>query len=244
VINVNKILKMKISRYEINSVLHEFKYWKNEVLVLDVIEKLNDSIKKYHLVYENNNEENIAKIINEDDLYLTDYECVNGVIRRIKYEPFRFLFKTSGKIIIENDLREDFLNDGEEDDFDINSTRGKIECTQFYADKGLLHGFVGNSCPGVYYSKEEGVILIGAEYDDKDKPILPNDTYKRITSICTDLWWYSICDVNSIKNPERFEHFEITAGTWELEHYYGISELGYHENLPYAKLKLINEHRR
>lgn len=117
-----------------------------------------------------------------------------------------------------------------------------------YANQGMLHGYVGNSCPSVVLSEKEGVIYICSydeESDDNDFEL--NDTYKVISWVCTDLWWYSIVDLEVLKklsnNSKEIEKqyedsiVEIPAGTWGLEHYYGIVT---HEQ-PYAKLTLIDE---
>jgi hypothetical protein len=98
--------------------------------------------------------------------------------------------------------------------------------------------------PSVSEEREE--IHIGCDYDsENDEEILPDDTFKSVASVCTDLWWYSIVDLAEFKknNPDvdtsDFTIVKIPAGKWELSHKYGISEVGYHENLPYATLKKI-----
>lgn len=175
--------------------------------------------------------EDVIAVLEEGKWMLSEVELVYDVVKLKEYKPFTTTFTTSGKILIENDLRRYFKGGGS---FDINYTKGIIECSEFYAKQGLLHGFVGNSCPRLYYSKEEETILIGVDYDEDDEPILPNESYKRLASVVTDLWWYSICDAERI-NAKNCKVHEITAGTWELTHYYGISSSKY----PYAKLKLI-----
>lgn len=226
-----------VKNFDIINVI--YKIGLQEPILIENMIKMLDNDNFFY--FSNNNKQTITDIINTDKLYFSDIECVNGKIQKIIYEPFKTLFKTSGKIIIENDLRDEFLKKNKKSEyFDLNTIKDSIKYSQSYADRGLLHGYIGNSCPKVYYSKEEEIILIGVDYDEKTfKDILPNNTYNKLTSIITDLWWYSICDVNSIKNPEKYQQYEITAGTWELEHYYGISELGWHEKMPYAKLKLL-----
>lgn len=232
----------EIKAYHIQSVLHNIKFWETKRIKLSELTKAlkeyNDFWYQYGSVL-NDDEKSICKIINEDDLYFSDYECVDGIVKRKDYKPFTYLFKTTGKIFIENDLRPEILEDKDYESFDINTTKGMIECSQFYADKGLLHGFVGNSCPTLYYSKEEETIIIGCPHDEDYNPILPNDSYKKLANICTDLWWYSICDVTRLPDYD-YEVHELTPGTWQLEHYYGITKTGYHDDLPYAQLKLVS----
>ena len=183
----------------------------------------------------------IKEVLNNDDLWFSDFQFYGDVFKRIEYEPFTTIFETSGKIIVENDLREYFEGS---DNFNTNSTRGIIQTMEFYAKQGMLHGFVGNSCPSLILSEEHGQINIGVEWEE-DEPAYPDDTYKGLTSVCTDLWWYSIVDAETFQknNPDvdisNFEVVEIPAGKWELSHKYGISERGYHENLPYATMKYI-----
>lgn len=184
----------------------------------------------------------LVEYLNTDTLYFQDDVFTTKGMSRKKYEPYKTIFETSGKIIVENDLREFFV----ENDFNVNSTQGIIDTIDDYAKQGMLHGFVGNSCPSLYLSKKHGEILIGVDYDeDTDDDILPDDSYKDLANICTDLWWYSIVDLEEFKknNPEvdtsQFNVVDIPAGKWQLIHKYGISESGYHENLPYATLNKI-----
>ena len=191
--------------------------------------------------------EHVAK----DTLYFADYEVVDGYVQRIKYEPFTCEFVTTGKVVIENDLREFFTDC----DFNVNATVGTIRTMKHYAEQKMLHGFVGNSCPGLYLNREQGLIHIGADYDQEtDETILPAGfDPESIAWVCTDLWWYSIVDLEVLKervpgfkekDPEKWSEggltvVEIPAGTWKLTHKYGVSETGYHENLPYATLQLV-----
>lgn len=183
--------------------------------------------------------EEITKLIQEDNMYIADFEVKDGYVQAIKYEPFTCEFTTSGRIIVENDLRNFF----KQARFDINTTKGIIETMDHYAKQGMLHGFVGNSCPGVYLHSD-GYINIGCDHNiETYEPIIP-EGFKKLTSICTDLWWYSIVDVEVLKtkfgfDEKKFNIVEIPKGIWKLTHKYGISENGYHENLPYATLELL-----
>ncbi|MCP4520953.1 MAG: hypothetical protein GY827_04545 [Cytophagales bacterium] len=185
-------------------------------------------------------DESLGKLLDLDDLYFADFEVKDGIFDRIKYEPFVCSFKTSGKIIVENDLRQFF---DETPDYNVNATKGIIETMDDYQNQGMLHGFVGNSCPGLYLNKKTGVVQIGAKYDEETyEPILP-DGFEQLTSVCTDLWWYSIVDLEVMKqrhpdfNEEDYEVVEIPAGTYTLEHSYGV--VGYNEDVPFATLKLM-----
>ena len=98
----------------------------------------------------------------------------------------------SGRIVVANDLRDLFDVPG---DFDINHRLGTIKQTLAMARIGCAHGFVGNSCPGVYRVDENTLAIASVPVDDDtDEPINPPG--ERVGGICTDLWWYSIVDAD------------------------------------------------
>jgi hypothetical protein len=121
----------------------------------------------------------------------------------------------SGKMVIANDLREAFpLPEG--DGFDIDTTLGQRQTTLAYAANGMSHGFVGNSCPGVYKCKDGTYKITNPPQDEvwddetgkyvKVKP-KPKFDGKRVAGICTDLWWFSICDQDELER--RIKHFKV-----------------------------------
>jgi len=89
----------------------------------------------------------------------------------------------SGRLIVANDLRDLFPVAG---DYNINTTLGLVLTTEKYAEAGLAHGFVGNTCPRVYKltGKDTHFVLGPGPYPG----------CRRVAGVCTDLWWYSICD--------------------------------------------------
>lgn len=214
---------------EMIKILNQTKY--NSLLIGTLPEKNNTKLISWIIEAFDNNE------------WLKDFEIADGVFRQIKYEPFTCKFKTTGKIIVENDLRHFY----EEKEFDVNSIKGIVQTIEHYSNQEMLHGFVGNSCPTLYISPDKDMIHVGAQYDHKDDKLILPEGYTELAWVCTDLWWYSIADYETFmkENPnacdEDFTIVEIPAGTWELEHKYGISVRGYHEQLPYATLKLINK---
>jgi len=89
----------------------------------------------------------------------------------------------SGRLIVANDLRDLFRIAG---DYNVNTTLGLVQTTEKYAEAGLAHGFVGNTCPGVYkLSGKNTHFVLGPG---------PYPGCRRVAGVCTDLWWYSICD--------------------------------------------------
>jgi hypothetical protein len=95
----------------------------------------------------------------------------------------------SGKMIVANDLRDLFRIAG---DYNVNTVLGEIQTTQKYAEAGLAHGFVGNTCPGVYaftHDKPHRQFILGPG---------PYQGSRRVAGVCTDLWWYSIADKDEV----------------------------------------------
>lgn len=81
----------------------------------------------------------------------------------------------------------------------INSNLGIYERSQKYAELNLVHMFVGNTCPSVYY--KDGTLLVGRNgYDeDNDKELSLMEDGEYMGYICTDLWWASIVDAEIYK---------------------------------------------
>lgn len=133
----------------------------------------------------------------------------------------------SGKIVCRDDLRSWFDVYG---DFNINTRKGTILNIQAMAEIGCAHGYVGNSCPGVYrLLKGSYIIANGAykngSYDDKDY-IAPEG--EQVASICTDLWWYSLVDYDEFMRRAQItpkdagaETFEVEPGVYRFRHFYG-----------------------
>lgn len=129
----------------------------------------------------------------------------------------------SGRFVVDDDLRNWYPL---ESDRDINWLRGKIQMTDDYAEIGLAMGFVGNSSPSlmrVKGAKDKYVIAnySATIYDEKAdrerKNPKKNPWGKKLASIYTDLWWYSIADGDDF--AKRLAHY--TPGTdlhkWEHE---------------------------
>lgn len=94
----------------------------------------------------------------------------------------------SGKLVVANDLRVLFpLPEGDDDIESINTTLGCHQTTLAYAAVGMAHGSVGNSCPSVYKLPKGQGYSIGTVSG-------VSRGARQVTRICTDLWWYSICD--------------------------------------------------
>lgn len=90
----------------------------------------------------------------------------------------------SGYMVAGNDFRRGFRVIG---DYNINKTIGIMSTIKQYADVGLAHGFVGNTCPSINKINLSSFVL-GCDGDKKKMK------GKSVGGICTDLWWYSIAD--------------------------------------------------
>lgn len=141
-----------------------------------------------------------------------------------------------------NDTYPDCFEHG---DFDGNTVAGVQECSEAMAKQGLMYFFVGNSCPAVW--KEGDTIYVGS---------LPEDQWDdRNGSICTDLWWASFVDPNTVLNRdcdaqkevdhmrEKGGSLKVTPGTYRCTSYYHLGGLDYSETEKqvFCKLELINE---
>lgn len=92
-----------------------------------------------------------------------------------------YLNVPSGVLLFANDFRGAFPLP--EDDFYVNVIAEMKNYTEACGKIGLVFGFCGNTCPSVRKLGEEGTeFTIGGEDGE------------RVGGICTDLWWYSVCD--------------------------------------------------
>ena len=105
----------------------------------------------------------------------------------------------SGKLVFANDFRDLVAVSGS---YDVNTTWGCELTSRAYADAGLIHICVGNSCPGIYQVSDSRLHLLSPESrEDRDYGDLPAKEPKgrHIGDICTDLWWFSAMDHDLFK---------------------------------------------
>lgn len=179
---------------------------------------------------------------------LIDYTLEGTIVKLRKFKPFSCEFISSGKVILENDLREYFKHC----DFDINSRTGIIQTMDHYQKQGMLHGFVGNSCPTFWMNEAGDEIAIGSKMktviDENGEEDYEDDMegYTEWGWVCTDLWWYSLVDYEVFKGLSKltdeaierdYTVLDLEAGEWKLEHYYGITKHDHGEI--YGKLTKI-----
>lgn len=114
----------------------------------------------------------------------------------------------SGKLIFGNDFRDIVEIDAS---YDVNRTRGSEQTSRAYADAGMIHITVGNTCPGLYKVSETRINVLspethniyaetGTEDDaDPDANLAKPPKGEHVGGICTDLWWYSAMDYDLFK---------------------------------------------
>lgn len=105
----------------------------------------------------------------------------------------------SGKFVVENDLRDHWKIVGY---YNINTAEGCRKTMLKYAEAGMAHGFVGNSCPG-FYRINDSAFYIGIPGGNRN----PVPGSRNVVDICTDLWWYSVVDyddyIKRVGTPPR-----------------------------------------
>jgi hypothetical protein len=127
----------------------------------------------------------------------------------------------SGVLVFANDLRPLVLV---EDGHDVNKAIGCKRCCEDHAAQGMVHFFVGNTCPAV--ATRNGAILVANFWadEDDDLDVEEEGVHDRI---CTDLWWASAMDKDLFlercalfgHDPQTFDFFEVpvTPGVYGVE---------------------------
>jgi hypothetical protein len=113
----------------------------------------------------------------------------------------------SGKLVVANDLRNLFDNEYQEIDlrpssrgwgFNINTDMGSRQVFEAYGELGMAHGYVGNSCPGMFRVDKNTLTLSMVKYDEEtDDYVKGEEPGECVGGVCTDLWWYSVVDYDN-----------------------------------------------
>lgn len=147
----------------------------------------------------------------------------------------------SGEIVFGNDFRGMF-EDPEYPSIEIFHNRKKY--VDFYADVGMFHAYIGNSCPTIF-QEERGIITVA----NVDPDELGNLRFgKECGMITTDLWWFSAMDsaefikgrLATEKHLSAIEaRVKVAPGRYRMTVYAGV-EFDSYEPV-YAKIELITE---
>lgn len=156
----------------------------------------------------------------------------------LKYEFY--LNVPSGKMVVANDLRRLFPIMG---NYFISYSFNMLKTSHKYASVGLAHAFVGNTCPGMY-KVDKKTFAIG----NKGKQGNPIKGAKEVAGICTDLWWYSICDYDQymLKNKNNGDFgvqiVDCEPGYYKFTHLYHLCKHdNYSDTHLYTKIKWVSK---
>jgi len=127
----------------------------------------------------------------------------------------------SGKLAVANDLRRFYRLI---DDHDMTSFSGMQKIMRSYERIGLAFGFIGNTCPSLFRTDSRH-LAIGVKGDrDGRRNVNPVDRTRAVAHICTDLWWYCICDLDDLltrsggKIPEDVTVVSVEPGVYRVRH--------------------------
>jgi len=161
----------------------------------------------------------------------------------------------SGQIVFSDDLRFAYpVPDEKGMPQNVHGPLWQKVITEAYAEAGLFHGYVGNSCPSIH--RYNGKLLIGNQSYDRrtygSRHDLPGTD---IGSVCTDLWWYSIADKDDLfrriyeagEDPEKYRFdgiAKVKPGRYVLKHYwphFGKPRIKHGEAELFATLELSDK---
>lgn len=150
----------------------------------------------------------------------------------------------SGKIVVTDDLRP--LYDWDDNQVgDYNTAAGQANAIRAMAAAGCAYGPVGNSCPDLYRTGPDSYTIARSGWNDEDEDLLPAG--ERLAGICTDLWAYSIADLDDFLqrggDVDSFnaEVVEVTPGTYRFVHLTGRADFDHDATGPlvFARIQRI-----
>lgn len=210
--------------------------------------------------------EHFVYVLNMNGMKPMKFKRLGGASDELEYAPcvkvpktysFEIAFPT-GEIICDDGLpysREIFE---EIYDYNINSSKGIYDTIIDFAKNNILHVFVGNTCPSVWLKEDK--LAIGNMYEEEEcncgadhykdcncdyKQAVPLDG-EEISSICTDLWWASMVDVqiykeilikefgeeeaiDKLKSIEKVKR-KIKPGVYKCTYFSEATSMDYEEN--------------
>ena len=136
---------------------------------------------------------------------------------------------------------------------DINCDYGIEKMSTLYAANNIGTFFVGNSSPHIL-RKGNSIIVESpvVEYDDDDEEIGTNysdETFEDVGSICTDLWWCTVFDLEVYQNlvGEKYDEEDVGAhtvvdiepGKYRFKYDIDAYRKGYDEIMTYLRIDKI-----
>lgn len=132
----------------------------------------------------------------------------------------------SGRLALGNDFRRQFPL---LEDFYVNLGSEIKRCTEAYAAQGMVHVFVGNTCPEVR-QLDDATIIIGVS---GNRERLPGT---KVGHIGTDLWWASAADMDHLTDraaklgkgiPADIDVVSVAPGRYRATIYYHTLDRDY-----------------
>lgn len=106
----------------------------------------------------------------------------------------------SGDLLIADHLKshKDLFMDLDKRTPSLSSEFGLLQCTEIFAESNLAHFFVSNTCPTIYRTSE-GVHIGLDDYDSDDDSEIPFVEGENCGMVCTDYWWTTVIDIETLK---------------------------------------------
>ena len=120
----------------------------------------------------------------------------------------------SGVMVIANDFRN--LAFKEMPDRYVNDHLECCNTANDYAEVGIFHSYVGNSCPGVYV-KGDVITIANPPWDEETDEHIDINIGEQQGSVCTDLWWWSGMDKDLYLERMARKFDEDTERKWTPE---------------------------
>lgn len=143
----------------------------------------------------------------------------------------------TGEVLIGNDFRQ-FVQVPPVKDWYVNELKEIKRCSEDYAKhSGMLHFFVGNTCPPVYQEGDSRLVVgsnknateivkyDGEEFEDITNEIIEELPGKYLNSVTTDLWWVGMVDkANIIPTKDVPLHYgfntRVKPGRYRCTYYF------------------------
>lgn len=146
-----------------------------------------------------------------------------------KVQTFSFTCK-SGRIALANDLRGCHTDMRESGWYlEVGTEHGKYTYMQWYAERGYLTGYVGNT--KVWFIPVDGGVDVRTpDHETYEEPEAAEELWERLDETCvhsfhTELWWFCIVDAADLPEDatdsydRKFGIMEIEPGEYEMSVY-------------------------